>query len=163
MKVLVSESVVKKTTTANRKATALRTEDGLVKEIARLQAKLDKLRSAAKGKASTKSPAKAPSKSPLEADALVMSAVKPLLPEGIKLRRAQFTHMGMPQSGVFVSGKSDKVQSLQFKVSGTKLTVLQCPIGFKGNKYETWPVEGLTKVALTAGNVKKALKKFGFI
>lgn len=163
MKVLVSESVVKKTTATNRKATALRTEDDLVKEIARLQAKLDKLRAAAKGKASTKSPAKAPSKSPLEADALVMSAVKPLLPEGVKLRRAQFTHMGMPQSGVFVSGKSDKVQSLQFKVSGTKLTVLQCPIGFKGNKYETWPVEGMQGIPLTAANIKKALKKFGYI
>lgn len=102
-------------------------------------------------------------KAAAESDNATIAALKPMLPEGVKLRRVKWTHMGTPMSGVYVSGTSEKVQSLQLSVEDGKLSVLQCPTTFKGKKYETWPVEGLTKVALTAGNVKKALKKFGFI
>lgn len=97
-------------------------------------------------------------------DQKTLEAIKPLLPEGIKVRRFVYSHMGVNMSGVYVVGKTDKVRSLQFEVVAGKLTVLQCPANFIGkNKYETWPVEGMEKIALTAANVKKALKKFGFI
>ncbi len=96
-----------------------------------------------------------------EEDAATIAALKPVLPEGVKVRRKKFTHMGQPQSGVYIVGTFEKAQSVQLVVKDGKLTVQYCPPSFGGKKTETWPVKGLTEVKLTEANIQKALKKFG--